>query len=242
MLAFNQKLFFYFDKVIILSSDDENDTINQTCSSRNGISEADILILGDEKGLLNDEIITYYMKLLCLTLIGSDNKPLAFCFDTNFYKKLEENKHENALKWSPDLLKYKYALVPIFTNSCTPGINNIGHWSLIIVDMENSSIYYYDSLSFVQGDKCINHMKKFLTLKYENKNDASKSSFREWVSGSMPNIPKQKNEFDCGVFMCQFAKSVVNGQRIAELSFLSSIKELREEMIVEIKEKKIKKK
>eukprot|EP00494_Astrolonche_serrata_P032584 UN32853 len=86
-----------------------------------------------ENAYLNDSIIDFYMKYLCLEKLEPDVREKIFLFSQFFYTKLLENKdatpkrRKKALRtWTrkKDLFSKDYILIPI---------NESNHWSLVIV-------------------------------------------------------------------------------------------------------------
>ena len=104
----------------------------------------DLVTLKNPKAHLNDNIIFTYMNLLCENLPKSQSKTSAFNFDSFFYPTLIHNGYESVKNWTSkvNLFKYSYVLIPIFT----PGveIKDIGHWTLVVINMIENSIYYFE--------------------------------------------------------------------------------------------------
>ena len=162
------------------------------------------------------------MQLLCSKL--NTSKPISYCLDTFFYTNIEKKKHESLLNWCDDLFKYEYCIVPIFT----PG-EKIGHWTLLFIDINKKSINYYDSLVFKnkeRGNICIDLMKNYLNLKYKNK-----IYFNDWFSETVSNLPQQNNFIDCGLYMCQYAKSLLYSRDMSQLPNNEISKKNKQEII-----------
>ena len=81
------------------------------------------------------------------------------------------------------------------------------HWFLAVVDMHRPSISVYDSHpSRESAETCMRHIQGYLYDEYENK---KRRPLCAKFSSIIPsNIPLQNNGFDCGVFLCQYAKSI----------------------------------
>jgi len=168
----------------------------------------DLVTLKNPEAHLNDIIIFTYMNLLCDNLLKSESQISAFTFDSFFYPSLIHNGYESVKNWTSkvNLFKYSYVLVPIFT----PGvkIKDIGHWTLVIINMIDNSINYFDSYFTGLGQNCIDNIKQYLKSELKNKNYDSNMPC-DWISECVENLPKQNNSIDCGVFVCQYAKRVI---------------------------------
>uniref|UniRef100_A0A915CSX8 Ubiquitin-like protease family profile domain-containing protein n=1 Tax=Ditylenchus dipsaci TaxID=166011 RepID=A0A915CSX8_9BILA len=81
-----------------------------------------------------------------------------------------------------------------------------------IVDLRRKTISYYDSL-LGDGANTLRIIRKFLeqTEKPENRNWFHK---KVWLCDSPKDIPKQKNGYDCGLFLCCFADRVSKEEKL----------------------------
>jgi sentrin-specific protease 1 len=105
------------------------------------------------------------------------------------------------------------------------------HWSLVVVDLHNKVMSYYDSLKWdgseymrvltplfeylVRGERLSN------TLSTIQQNDnlgseytGSVNSQNEWEYRNIKNIPKQENSWDCGVYLCKYMEYISRNEEI----------------------------
>ena len=152
---------------------------------------------------LDDDIINSY--IVCLQrrdmdmCDGDSERKPSYFFNTHFYSKLTnpEFTYNDIKKWGEkcngsNIFDLKYLVVPI----------NIGnrHWTCAIVFMEKRKIVYYDSLPTGDQDELMKPILEYLSYECQDKLgrdfDAS-----QWTLES-GNTPQQKNNCDCGVFVC----------------------------------------
>uniref|UniRef100_A0A915DMI0 Ubiquitin-like protease family profile domain-containing protein n=1 Tax=Ditylenchus dipsaci TaxID=166011 RepID=A0A915DMI0_9BILA len=154
---------------------------------------------------LNDAIINSYLDFVVKRSESSPLLPTAFAFDTHFYTELEQKGMVDLKKWTKklDVFAYDILIVPI---------HQTGHWALVIVDLRRKTISYYDSL-LGDGANTLRIIRKFLeqTEKPENTNRFNK---KVWLCDSPKDIPKQKNGYDCGLFLCCFADRVSKEEKL----------------------------
>lgn len=86
-------------------------------------------------------------------------------------------------------------LVPI-------NLNN-KHWALAEIDRTQQAIRYYDSLRYDPGTRLEELKEFFIEIDYLTK-AASISK--------LDTIPLQSNTFDCGVFVCEFGRCLIQGK------------------------------
>jgi sentrin-specific protease 1 len=94
------------------------------------------------KGLtwLNDEIINFYMGLICDRSERNTSPLRCYAFSTFFYPKLVKDGY-NATKLRSckvDLFSYQLVLVPVHLGD---------HWTLAVIDFTCQEIRYYNSLN-----------------------------------------------------------------------------------------------
>ena len=130
-----------------------------TCESPNdvlvsefglSITKRDILTL-EGQGLLNDQIINFYMKLLIKRGSFKDF-PNVRTMSSFFYSKFRKERYSSIQKWTKNVHIFSMDLVVV-------RIHFGAHWCLSIIDFRDKSIRYYDS------------MRKFNKLLYESKSN-----------------------------------------------------------------------
>ena len=87
------------------------------------------------------------------------------------------------------------------------------HWLLVLISVLNLCLYIYDSARCTTATyrTIFNIIKEgFIRNELQWLSDEDKTTFQEnnWDE-STPQCPKQKNDSDCGVFTCFFAKHLL---------------------------------
>ncbi|XP_066050277.1 sentrin-specific protease 2 isoform X2 [Chamaea fasciata] len=146
---------------------------------------------------LNDKIINFYMGLL-VERSKKQGYPAVYAFSTFFYSKLSSTSHKGVKNWTKgvDIFKHDIILVPIHLRS---------HWTLLVVDLREKTIRYFDSLG-QKGDHICKTILKYLEEESRARRNIELTA-SEWTLHSMGSqeIPQQNNGSDCGVFACKFA-------------------------------------
>ncbi|CAG5109348.1 Similar to Senp1: Sentrin-specific protease 1 (Mus musculus) [Cotesia congregata] len=145
---------------------------------------------------LNDEVINLYLKIISnVSLVDT------YVFDTHFYPQLNKG-FTYVEKWTKnvDILAKNIIFIPIHLGN---------HWTLCVVDVTDSTIWYYDSLGG-KNEKTLNIIETYLTTKEKQQcpKEYSAAKPRKWAKKHAKNIPLQNNDYDCGVFVCYYAKQL----------------------------------
>ncbi|XP_010475929.1 PREDICTED: ubiquitin-like-specific protease 1C isoform X2 [Camelina sativa] len=178
---------------------------------------------------LKSPVINFYLRFL-QHHVFSTNETVAHChfFNTFFYKKLTEavsykGNDKDAFfvrfrRWwkGLDLFRKSYIFIPIHEDL---------HWSLVIIcipDQEDESgltIIHLDSLGLHPRSLIFNNVKRFLREEwnYLNQDDSMDLPISAKVWRDLPNmineaevqVPQQKNDFDCGLFVLFFIKRFI---------------------------------
>ncbi|KAE8740219.1 hypothetical protein FOCC_FOCC014271 [Frankliniella occidentalis] len=125
-------------------------------------------------------------------------------------------------KWTKnvDLFDCDVVLIPVHL---------VDHWCLCVVESKAKDITYFDS----QGGRnslCLESVLKYLTCEHQWKSRAG--PFGQWNMRHASNIGRQPNWWDCGVFVCHYARMVAEGQEVtASIDWLTT---MREHMVHEI--------
>lgn len=165
------------------------------------VKGADIQSLVGEEWL-NDSVIEAYLQMI-VSRSGKNGLPSIHTFLTFFYPKLAARGYKEVSDWSrkSDIFAFDLVFIPVFTSS---------HWSIIIVDMGRLSITHYDSkFNSLRSEVCLKNIQNYLKSEYESKKSCHLGI--EFSTSALSWIPQQKNNVDCGVFMCQFAEHVSRG-------------------------------
>ncbi|KAG0642036.1 hypothetical protein HOY80DRAFT_1008144 [Tuber brumale] len=183
---------------------------------------------------LNDEIINFYMNLICERTNNSfPNGPKKiFAHNTYFWPKLKDGGHKAVARWArrakcggEDLLKLDYLLMPVHVGG--------NHWCLAVVNFKQKRFEYYDSLGgkFTPGSRPGPYK---MMREYMHDETGGKFKDTDWVDYAMPGAPQQRNMNDCGVFALKSAEVLTRSGR---LDFTAGdIPLVRSRMLVEILE------
>ena len=86
------------------------------------------------------------------------------------------------------------------------------HWGLAVVDLQEKIVLYYDSLLHKGAEEIESvreNLKKLIPLVRPD-DDASSWGFNQ------VQVPRQTNGFDCGLYVCKFARCLAFGETIAD--------------------------
>ncbi|VDK53352.1 unnamed protein product [Anisakis simplex] len=191
------------------------------------ISRRDLLTL---RGLewLNDEIINFYMNLICVRSQNDSSLPKVFAFTSFFYPSLLNKGYQAVRRWTRkvDVFSFDILLIPVHL---------VAHWCLAVVDFVNKRIDYFDSMGG-ENRQCLAAVAKYLG---EEMNDKKKSRFdlNGWKLVTRDDVPQQMNGSDCGMFACKFAEFA---SRRAQISFSQEhMPYFRRRMVYEICRQKL---
>ncbi|XP_034245537.1 ubiquitin-like-specific protease 1A [Thrips palmi] len=133
---------------------------------------------------LNDMIIDCYMGLVSQTS-GQTSGKLTLAVTCHFITSLIAHGiagHKGTIKSKEEIEVFDFLLVPFCTNS---------HWTLIIVDVKRRVMTVYDSL-----EKEHHGVLQLVKLYFSG----------DWTTVHAEGIPRQNNGYDCGIFICMYAK------------------------------------
>jgi sentrin-specific protease 1 len=167
---------------------------------------------------LDDAVINGYMSLLYAHCKKTGRKVHFFApCSTYFFELLTSPKFEGdtsrynydrVRRWTKnvDLLKMDKIIIPI----CVGG----NHWTMACINIRDRQFEYYDSMIWNPnhreiGNIVLDKLCKYLEddVKDKHKITLHSNRWRRFVY-SEKEIPQQENGFDCGVFLCLFARSV----------------------------------
>ncbi|XP_061432537.1 sentrin-specific protease 1-like isoform X3 [Lethenteron reissneri] len=164
---------------------------------------------------LNDKVIDFYMSLLSES--GSSGGAVGngvaggaapiYAFTTFFYTRLQEGGPAAVRRWTKrvDLFACRILLVPVHHGT---------HWCLVVIDICKKRITYFDPLGSSNNAACRN-LLRYLCEESEAKRGRPLAS-RDWalrgcMAPGLLALPRQSGSNDCGVFVCQFARSTALG-------------------------------
>lgn len=181
-----------------------------------------------ECAFLNDHVINIYMQMICKHCRQNTNMPKVCAMDTHaLYGVGKRDKINERVAKEVDPFAHDILLVPIHEEERS-------HWTIIIVHMKEKMIRYYDSDRGANGSDrgALETVRKYLQAESQTKNLTPV----EWETRIERDIPRQLNGFDCGVFICMYAKFITAKK---PLSFTQhNMKVFRMMMIYEICQRK----
>jgi hypothetical protein len=187
------------DELIPCSTNIETKLATETLLNNNKyilpqLIESDYLILeNNSTQYFTDIIIDNYL----VHLQTISNKRI-FAISSNYFinlqskefKKATENDMYNHIRF----LDYAILLYPICMDS---------HWVLVSVDIQSSTIIFHDSLIGYLSKAKIEYIIRTV------KKSLPESTYKIII---LSDIYQQENGYDCGLFLCTFAKEISTGQ------------------------------
>lgn len=153
----------------------------------------DLLTLADGQWL-NDNVIDFYLNLV------TELQERVYCWTTHFYTTLKKNGYKGVARWAKrrkiNVVDMKTVIVPI--NSMNT------HWAVAVVDNEQHTISYYDSLGSNGNRAAVELLEHYM------QQEAERLGVPVHQYRLSPNMktPQQQNGYDCGVFTCTVAKFI----------------------------------
>ncbi|KAG0495718.1 hypothetical protein HPP92_000409 [Vanilla planifolia] len=153
---------------------------------------------------LNDEVINLYLELL-MERERREPKKFLKChfFNTFFCKKLTSGVNgydfSAVRRWTTQK-KLGYALVEC--DKLFVPIHKTEHWCLVVIDIKDQAFLYLDSLGGVDTS-VLKFMECYLVEEASDKSGKVINT-SSWKKGSINDLPKQKNGWDCGMFMLKY--------------------------------------
>lgn len=137
---------------------------------------------------LNDTVIEYFMKY-----IESSTKNTV-AFNSFFYTTLSERGYQGVRRW----MKRKKVTITDLNKIFVPINLNQSHWALGMIDIQNKTINYIDSLSHgpnAMSFAILNDLKGYVI-------NESKDAIGQDFELNHISCPQQPNGFDCGIYVC----------------------------------------
>uniref|UniRef100_A0A914MYJ4 Ubiquitin-like protease family profile domain-containing protein n=1 Tax=Meloidogyne incognita TaxID=6306 RepID=A0A914MYJ4_MELIC len=146
---------------------------------------------------LNDEVINIYASLIADRSNNNNDLPKVYAFNSFFYSTLSSNGYDRVKRWTKnkDIFENQIIIVPIHLSI---------HWCLVVIDLEERKMDYYDSLH-QDNFECLELLQEYLINESMDKRQIP-LDMNGWQFNFLRNIPPQRNISDCGVFSCLFAE------------------------------------
>ena len=189
----------------------------------------------DSPNWIKDEVIDQYLELITKQYTDF------FSFSINFFTCLKKEGYESVKEWyeGNSLFKYKMLFFPVYDRS---------HYYLVVYDNIHQKMEVYDPYDFGFNNKELqaklrteneSYFEASLSLLIDNYLKPIYEAFYEGIlfeakliTHTPPEIPSQVNDSDCGVYLLQFAKHLVQNK---QFNFNSEhIDGFREEMKLEL--------
>ncbi|KAI8515215.1 sentrin specific peptidase 5 [Branchiostoma belcheri] len=157
---------------------------------------ADLMTLAPHEWL-NDNVLNGYFDLL------SEARPDdVYCFNTFFYTQLCRKGYQGVRRWTRkvQIFQKSLLLVPLHLGN---------HWCLAEVAVQDKLLFLYDSRGGANLT-CLQRLVSYLCCEAEERGEADFTS--GWNGHCREDIPVQETSGDCGVFVCQYARCIVEGR------------------------------
>lgn len=155
----------------------------------------------DEDNYLTNFVIEAYLQLISIKGMSQGTKAEFLEWET-FEKGFSKGSVQEYLKGKAPLMEQDIVLVP-----CNPGQSK--HWFLLVVLPKEKQILVLDSMaaSFTKPS-AVNAVAKMWRIlrEVDNRIDANQWQF---ATNTPKDVPQQQNNYDCGVFLRFFARSLV---------------------------------
>lgn len=160
----------------------------------------------------------------------TEQKQEVFAFSTFFYPKLVAEGFNGVSKWNKDIdiFSKRLILIPLHLGM---------HWCLATVDFDTQQFCYYDSLEGT-NTTCLKLLRDYIQQKSSNcKSRSVDHIYPEWPNVIPDNVPQQFNGYDCGVFVCMYARLL--SERGPLCFSQTDIPVIRKHMVIELLLKKL---
>jgi Ulp1 family protease len=159
---------------------------------------------------LNSEVIAFFLEWwreksgagggVYGTPLNHVTDPKCWFTNTYFFTELTKDgvyNYSNVRRWTSrmDMFQLDKMIIPINI------VNQ--HWCLAVINFREKLTEVYDSM-YCQRQEIHDHLRKWLRDEYQERHKAQ-LALGDWKINSQPRVPKQNNDYDCGVFMCLFA-------------------------------------
>lgn len=175
------------------------------------LSRADIKCL-DPGVYLSSPVINFYIHYIKRNRLSSEDfRDKFYIFNTYFYGKLEEalcrqDEFSKLRRWwkGVNILNKAYIILPI---------HGMAHWSLVIIcipakeSISGPIILHLDSLAMHPSTKILNTVERYLEKEWCQL--SSWEDFKNNIHKQSVEVPRQNNEYDCGIFMLYYIERFI---------------------------------
>lgn len=125
--------------------------------------------------------------------------------EAHFWEMLRDHGYEKAKRVAGyvDIMAFDKVFIPINHDQ--------NHWGLAVIYPQLREIKYYDSWKRASDEDVVTKLADYVIydclVQHETDFDTT-----PWTTSIVSNIPRQRNYYDCGVFVCAFAKAIAHNQ------------------------------
>ena len=152
---------------------------------------------------LNENIVNFYLSLL---LYSNEDKNILTLPSQSLQKYLSNNESEDIKLISKNIFDYNLIIVPVCFKK---------HWSLELIKVNEKKVRYFDSLAKQkQAIERKSLLEKFITkiITVDARQKQLDLEINEWIFRAESNVQQETFSYDCGLFTCSFARSIINGE------------------------------
>ena len=188
-----------------------------------------------DKMWIKDEVINFFARSVSLAIhtVGVWVTLSTFYWSLAGHGKPPDYSFANAKKLTNkeniNITTLKTVIIPLFV---TPN-----HWAVIVINLEQKSIHYFDSLNAPEdtinvalGDvyvpqtnvagplrqygPALRNCARWVFDEFQSKDSAYAKDVREWkgIVHSRHDVPQQNNGYDCGVFCMHMVQTFAEGK------------------------------
>ncbi|CAK4141064.1 unnamed protein product [Aphanomyces euteiches] len=190
------------------------------------LTEGDVDRLAEGE-FLNDNLIDFFFKF-CMTQLEKWQQERIYFFSTHFYTTLVQRSNvqepfDKVKRWtrSVNIFELDFLFIPI-NESC--------HWSLAVIcnpgalakpfvddprtteaSEKTSCILFFDSLRCHNETKIVSNLRSYLEKEFESRYNADGMVHFDASQAILvePEVPRQSNSCDCGVFVLLYALELI---------------------------------
>ncbi|CAH0700281.1 unnamed protein product [Spodoptera exigua] len=162
------------------------------------IFKEDLETLSRDKWL-NDKIINFYMNLIMQRSKERKDLPKLYATNTFFYHKLKCSGYNGVKSWTKevDIFAYDVIVVPVYLGN---------HWCVSFINFRKRKIEYLDSrVQKNDSHTCLDALLQYLKNEHQDRKGVPFDD-NGWETKVREDIPQQRNNYDCGIFMCTFVE------------------------------------
>jgi hypothetical protein len=135
-------------------------------------------------------------------------------FYPTFVSETGEYRYSDVQRWTVrakvNLFTKRLILFPIHVHGV--------HWTLVVANVQQRTLTYYDSMG-ADGSEYLHAVLGYLQEEHRDKEGVE--LFTPWSCiSTKKSVPQQPNDVDCGVFVCTFARLLMEGHVTFPFSYV----------------------